>query len=352
MRALEFAAGDQAGDSTLTAYARAVLNILEDFGEEKQRLVETQRAVLNILDDGALEKSRLEEVQRALVNILDDAALETVRLADTQRAMLNLLEDFDAEKGKVEEARALAEATGHELSKQAEELARSNQDLQQFAYVASHDLQEPLRIVASFTQLLGQRYKGKLDAEADEFIAFAVDGASRMQSMINDLLQFARLGGKGKSLTPVDCRLVLDQVLANLKAALTESDAHVTSDPLPTLTANETELTQLLQNLISNAIKFRSDKPCLVHVSARRGEADWVFSVRDNGIGIAPAHQDRIFVIFQRLNPRERYSGTGIGLAICKKIVERQGGRLWVESGAGAGSTFSFTIPQTGNATQ
>jgi light-regulated signal transduction histidine kinase (bacteriophytochrome) len=351
MRALESAAGDQAGDFTHTTYARAMLNILEDFGEEKQRLVETQRAVLNILDDGALEKNRLEDVQRALVNILDDAALEAARLGDTERAMLNLLEDFDLEKRKVEEARALADATSHELSKQSEELARSNQDLQQFAYVASHDLQEPLRIVASFTQLLGQRYKGRLDADADEFIAFAVDGASRMRLMITDLLEYARLGGKGRSVKPVDCGRVLDQVLANLKAALMESHAQVTSDPLPTVTANETELTQLLQNLISNAIKFRSDKSPLIHVSAKRAGGEYVFAVHDNGIGIAQEHRDRIFVIFQRLNPRDRYSGTGIGLAICKKIVERQGGRLSVESRPEGGSTFSFTIPIVENAT-
>jgi hypothetical protein len=239
-----------------------------------------------------------------------------------------------------------------DLSRQTQELARSNRDLEQFAYVASHDLQEPLRMVSSFTELLGRRYKGKLDAEADEFIGFAVDAAARMGSMINDLLAYARLGSGERQVGPVNCRSILDQVLANLEAVIEENRAQVTSDPLPTLRANETELTQLLQNLISNAIKFRTERPAVVHVSAGRVGADWLFAVRDSGIGIASEHMDRIFVIFQRLNPRDRYSGTGIGLAICKKIVERHGGRIWVESTCGSGSTFFFTIPEREDATR
>jgi light-regulated signal transduction histidine kinase (bacteriophytochrome) len=288
--------------------------------------------MLNILEDSTQETALLSNTQRAVLNILEDSAQETVRLADTQRAMLNILEDVDIEKLKVEQVNS--------------ELARSNRDLEQFAYVASHDLQEPLRIVASFTQLLGHRYRGKLDTDADEFIAFVVDGASRMQSMINDLLAYARLGSKGRTVEAVDCRRVLDRALANLESAIEESDARVTIDPLPTVTANTTELLQLFQNLISNAIKFRGEKPLVVHVSAERIGPEWVFAVRDNGIGIAPEHADRIFVIFQRLNPRDRYAGTGIGLAICRKVVERHRGRIWVESELGSGSTFSFTIPE------
>jgi len=259
------------------------------------------------------------------------------------------------EKARLHEAaqRELAERNEaeQELSKRAEELARSNQELEQFAYVASHDLQEPLRMVSSYTELLGRRYKGKLDADADEFIAYAVEGATRMQTLIGDLLAYSRLGRGEWSVGPVDCSSVLARALANLGVAIEESHAVVTSDPLPTVPANEAELTQLLQNLISNAIKFRGERPPAVQVSARRSGAEWVFAVRDNGIGIAPEHRERIFVIFQRLNPRDRYSGTGIGLAICKKIVDRHRGRIWVESEPGGGSTFLFSIPEKEGAT-
>jgi signal transduction histidine kinase len=331
---------------------RAILNILDDSALETARLADTQRAILNILEDVAGETARLEDTQRAVLNILEDSAQETAQLAETQRAMLNILEDVDVERKKVEQAKAAAEAVSADLSRQTQELARSNRDLEQFAYVASHDLQEPLRMVSSFTELLGRRYKGKLDAEADEFIGFAVDAAARMGSMINDLLAYARLGSGERQVGSVNCRSVLAQVLVNLEAVIEENRAQVTSDSLPTLTANETELTQLLQNLVSNAIKFRTERPPVVHVSAARVGAEWRFAVRDSGIGIAPEHMDRIFVIFQRLNPRDRYSGTGIGLAICKKIVERHGGRIWVESTCGGGSTFFFTIPEREDATR
>jgi PAS domain S-box-containing protein len=231
------------------------------------------------------------------------------------------------------------------LARQTEELRRSNADLEQFAYVASHDLQEPLRMVASYAQLLARRYRGKLDGDADDFIGFVVDGAVRMQQLINDLLSFSRVGTRGKPFVATDCNTVLQQVLGNLEIAIAESGARVTSDPLPTLPADDVQLGQLLQNLLSNAIKFRGAEPPQVHIGAQRDAAGWVLSVADNGIGIDPKYAERIFVIFQRLHTKADYPGTGIGLAICKKIVERHGGRIWVESRPGAGSTFQFSLP-------
>jgi PAS domain S-box-containing protein len=229
-----------------------------------------------------------------------------------------------------------------------EELKRSNTELEQFAYVASHDLQEPLRMVASYTQLLAKRYHGKLDAEADEFIAYAVDGANRMQALLNGLLDYSRLGTRGKPFKWTFCEAVFDQAVANMKVAIEHSRVLVSHDPLPTVMADEGQLVQLFQNLIGNAIKFCSRKRPRIRISAVKKNKDWVFSVRDNGIGIDPQYAERIFVIFQRLHTKEEYDGTGIGLAICKKIVERHGGRIWVESQLGEGSTFYFTIPVAG----
>jgi PAS domain S-box-containing protein len=225
------------------------------------------------------------------------------------------------------------------------DLDRSNKELEQFAYVASHDLQEPLRMVSSYTQLLARRYKGRLDADADDFIAYAVDGAYRMQRLINDLLAYSRVGTRGKEFEPTDCSAFFDQAVANLKVPIEESGAVVDRGLLPTVMADKLQLGQLLQNLIGNAIKYHGDEPPRVHVSAEQKGNEWVFSVRDNGIGIDPQFADRIFVIFQRLHNREKYPGTGIGLAICKKIVERHGGRIWLESQVGSGATFYFTMP-------
>ena len=239
------------------------------------------------------------------------------------------------ERHRVEEA----------LARQAAELTRSNADLEQFAYVASHDLQEPLRMVASYTQLLARRYRGTLDADADEFIGYVVEGVSRMQGLIHDLLAYSRVGTRELERREVELDRLVDQVLTDLGPAIEEAGAVVTRDALPRLRADERQIAQLFQNLIANALKFRGQKPARVHISAEQTEAGWHFAVADNGIGIAPEFRDRIFVIFQRLHTREEYPGTGIGLSICKKIVERRGGRIWVENEAGEGTAFHFILP-------
>lgn len=232
---------------------------------------------------------------------------------------------------------------------QRQELVRSNAELQQFAYIASHDLQEPLRMVTSYLQLLERRYKGKLDADADDFIHYAVDGAMRMRTLINDLLSYSRIGTRGQSFELTNCTEAVSCAIANLEVAIAERSAIITCQDLPTVQADPTQLTQLFQNLISNAIKFGHESAPQIGIHASRQEQAWLFSVQDNGIGIDPQYAERIFVIFQRLHNRIDYSGTGIGLAICKKIVERHGGRIWVQSEVGQGATFYFTLPDRGD---
>ncbi|MBD2248259.1 GAF domain-containing protein [Nostoc sp. FACHB-888] len=244
-------------------------------------------------------------------------------------------------------------------SQQSQELARSNAELEQFAYVASHDLQEPLRMVTSYLQLLERRYKNQLDTNADQFINYAVDGARRMQTLINDLLNYSRVSTRGQPFMRVNCSIVLEQAIANLQIAIADSQAIVTHDPLPEVMADVTQLIQVFQNLIGNAIKFCRHQQPQIHIGVAKPNAnpdgeslnvipsvdEWLFWVRDNGIGLESQYAERIFIIFQRLHGRDKYPGTGIGLAICKKIIERHGGRIWVESKLGEGSTFYFTIP-------
>jgi PAS domain S-box-containing protein len=226
-----------------------------------------------------------------------------------------------------------------------EELRRSNADLEQFAYVASHDLQEPLRMVTSYVQLLQRRYQGQLDAKADMFIGYAVDGTMRMQTLIHDLLAYSQVGRANGEHAPTDCARVLEQVRANLAVTLADAGATITAGWLPILLADASQIAQLFQNLISNAIKFHGTEPPLIHISATRRGQEWVFAVRDNGIGIEPQYVERIFVIFQRLHTRAEYPGTGIGLAICKRIVARYGGQIWLDSTPGQGTTFFFSLP-------
>jgi PAS domain S-box-containing protein len=231
------------------------------------------------------------------------------------------------------------------LGHTAAELARSNRDLEQFAYVASHDLQEPLRAVSGYIQLLRQRYTGKLDEKAEQYISGAVDGAARMQRLITDLLAFSRVGTRERTIELTDLTTALASALENLKVSIQEANAKITVDPLPRLRVDPTQIAQLFQNLIGNAVKFRSKQTPEIHIGAQKRPGDWLFKVKDNGIGISPQYAERIFMIFQRLHTRRKYSGTGIGLAICKKIVEQHGGKIWVESPADRGSTFYFTIP-------
>jgi len=236
--------------------------------------------------------------------------------------------------------------SAEQMKKLTQELERSNTDLAQFAYVASHDLQEPLRMVTSFVQLLQKRYQGKLDKDADEFISFAVDGASQMQKLINDLLKYSRVGTHGKSMEATNCNIVVTHALSNLRKVIKESGAIINIDHLPTIKADYTQFVQLFQNLMSNAIKYHGEKQPEILLRASDKNNYWLFSIRDNGIGIDKEYIEKIFIIFQRLHAKDKYPGTGIGLSICKKIVERHGGRIWAESKTGRGSTFYFTIPK------
>ncbi len=246
---------------------------------------------------------------------------------------------------KLKHSKVELEQTVEERTK---DLARSNQELEQFAYVASHDLQEPLRMIASFNQLLAEEYKDKLDAEANSYINFAVDGAKRMQNLISDLLEYSRVGRLDQGIKPIDCNEIFNHAITNLRGAIQESSATVVKeDPLPTINGNELRITQLFQNLIGNAIKYRGEVPPKIHIKAETQGDNWLFSIKDNGIGIDPKHAERIFQIFQRLHARDKYSGTGIGLALCKKIVENHQGKIWVESEEGKGATFYFSIPKS-----
>jgi signal transduction histidine kinase len=330
---------------------KATFNILDDFNAEKLWLESTQRAVLNILEDVDAEKRHIEGTQRATFNILEDFNEEKLHSEDMQRAVLNILEDLNYSNEDLQKSRDIleirvAERTA-ELQQRTEELARSNAELEQFAYIASHDLQEPLRMVSSYVQLLERRYKGNLDRDADDFIGFAAEGAVRMQTLINDVLAYSRVGTRCKSFEEVNLGTALAQARENLQLVITEKNASISQDPLPLVYGDMGQLTQVFQNLIDNAIKFSGDAPPRVHVFARCEGGECTCGVTDHGIGIAPEFLDRLFILFQRLHSRNEYPGTGLGLAICKRIVERHGGKIWVESQPGVGSTFYFTIKIT-----
>jgi signal transduction histidine kinase len=282
--------------------------------------------------------------------IADERADEIGELSRAFDRMTRNLRDVTASKADLEREIAERKQAQASLARQAEELARSNKELEQFAYVASHDLQEPLRMVASYVQLLADRYQGRLDENADRYIEYAVDGARRMKLLINDLLAYSRVGTHGRPPVPTDSQAVLEEVLSGLQVAVEEQQASVTHDPLPTVLADEVQLGQVFQNLIGNALKFCGEAAPRIHVGVKRDaeRGAWRFSVADNGIGLDPKYAERIFMLFQRLHGPTEYPGTGIGLAICKKILERHGGRIWVESQPGQGATFYFTVPGAG----
>lgn len=304
-------------DLLLSTYDAAVLQNLE--------LIKT-RDQLNALNEQLEQK--IEERTAALRE-------EIAERRQTESELRNYREHLEE----------LVEQRTAAFKKASDDLARSNADLQQFAYAASHDLQEPLRAISGFVKLFEKRYKGTIDRDADQYIKFIVDGVNRMRDLIIDLLEYSRVGIKGDTLSPVDSGAILDKAISNLRPALEESGASVTYKSLPTVTADAAQLCSLFQNLIGNAIKFRSTETPKVQISVAKKGDEWVFSVGDNGIGIDPQYSNKIFVVFQRLHTKEEYPGTGIGLSICKKIVERHGGRIWVKSELGRGSTFYFTIP-------
>jgi PAS domain S-box-containing protein len=323
------------------------------FGYRRDELVGQQ--VKSIIPEGfeeALLADRLRSAEHALARPIHvGIELNGLHRDGSGFPIEIMLSPLDSAEGRlmtvaIRDITTRKKAEAHLLQK-LEELNRSNYELGQFAYIASHDLQEPLRMVASYTQLLSKRYKGRLDADADEFIAFAVDGASRMQRLIKDLLAFSRIGTTGKEILETSSDEALQNALSNLRGSIEDSGAVVTHDPLPIVMADDMQLTQLFQNLVGNAVKYQNAGVPRVHVSAVSSPGKkWTFSVKDNGIGIDAQYFERIFGMFQRLHRREEFAGTGIGLAICKKIVERHGGRISVQSQLGQGSTFVFALAE------
>jgi light-regulated signal transduction histidine kinase (bacteriophytochrome) len=275
----------------------------------------------------------LEETQLAILNILEDAEDEKVSLRDTQKAVINILEDYSVEKVRME--------------KMNSKLISSNKEVEQFAYIASHDLQEPLKTISNYAGLLSKKYKESSDKEVIQYLTVINKATSRMQLLIKDLLDYSRVGND-KTKVQIDCNILLNELKNDMEQSITESGAEVSSEKLPVITGYLSGIKSLFQNLISNAIKFRRrDGHPLIQFTIQSKEKEWLFAVKDDGIGIEKIYYGKLFVIFQRLHSREEYSGTGIGLAQCKKIVEQHGGIIWVESEFGKGSTFYFTIPKT-----
>jgi PAS domain S-box-containing protein len=325
----------------------------KQFGYHRDELV--GQKVKNIIPQGFAERllaDDLRSAEDALAQQIGTGIELTGRRKDGSEFPIEImLSPLESAEGILVTAAirdiSVRKTSEEHLVKTVRELKRSNDELQQFAYVASHDLQEPLRMVASYTQLLAQRYKGRLDSDADEFIAYAVDGSTRMQGLIQDLLAYSRAGTNGNALREISSENALNVALASLQATIAESGAVVTHDSLPAITTDGTQLAQVFQNLVGNAIKYHGPHVPHVHVSAaQNGGGEWIFSVRDNGLGIDPQYFDRIFVLFQRLHGPTEFKGTGIGLAICKKMLEGLGGRIWVESQLEKGSTFYFAIPE------
>jgi PAS domain S-box-containing protein len=327
-------------------------NVIDLIGYPANRFIADRRFFQNIMHpgDAKIVDTKVKEWHKGG----NDGILNTEFRVRRSDGMYIWLEDhmitIKGENGREHLAGVLIDVNAHKraeekLKQLAEKLSISNKDLEQFAYVASHDLQEPLRMVASYIQLLQRRYKDKLGDEADEFINYAVDGVVRMKTLINDLLIFSRVNTQELQLEPTDTNSVIEQVMGNMKTTIEESGAKINIENLPVINANKLQITQLFQNLISNAIKFRGGKSPVINISARFDSDEWLFTVSDNGIGIDKEFADKIFVIFQRLHNYNEYPGTGIGLAICKKIVEKLGGHIWVESEPGEGSSFYFTIP-------
>jgi PAS domain S-box-containing protein len=325
----------------------------KQFGYHRDELV--GQKVKNIIPEGFAERLRtdnLRSVDEALAQQIGTGIELIARRKDGSDFPIEImLSPLESAEGILVTAAirdiTVRKKSEEHLVKTVGELKRSNDELQQFAYVASHDLQEPLRMVASYTQLLAERYKGRLDSDADEFIAYAVDGSNRMQGLIQDLLAYSRAGTNGKALRKISTESPLQEALANLRATIQETGAVVTHGSLPVITTDGTQLAQIFQNLVGNAIKYHGAATPRVHVSAvKNGGNEWIFSVRDNGLGIDPQYFERIFVLFQRLHGQTEFKGTGIGLAICKKMLERLGGRIWVESQPEQGSTFYFALPE------
>jgi len=312
---------------------RAILSILEDTEDEKYLLANTQKAIINILEDLTYEKKILENTLRAVLNILDDYSAERRFAEDTQRALMNILEDYSVEKASIEQINI--------------KLTSSNKEIEQFAYIASHDLQEPLKTISNYVGLFLKKYKGRLDIDADQYLAVIGGATGRMQSLIRDLLNYSKIE-KDKNKTVIDCNILLKDILNDMAISISESNADIYSEQLPVITGYLSGLKSVFQNLISNAIKFRkSDLNPIINITAQAKDKEWLFTIKDNGIGIDKIYYKKLFIIFQRLHNKNEYAGTGIGLAQCKKIIELHGGRIWLESELENGSTFYFTIPKT-----
>ncbi len=309
---------------------KKVLNVLNEirfggtFNDIKYRMIKKDGSVVHV------------KMNSSVINEINGASSQIICFIENVTENKKMEEELEQYRAHLEEL----------VKDRTEELKRSNEELQHFAYTISHDLQEPLRMVSVYTQLLGHRYKGRLDSDADTFIENASGGAIRMYQLIKDVLTYSRIESSGSSFQPTDCSEIFKEVLKNLKVTIEDSHAIIRCDSLPTITGDRTQLIQLFQNLVSNAIKYCDQKIPKIQVGADGNDDEWLFYVKDNGIGIDPKYAKKIFMIFQRLHNRDKYTGTGVGLAVCKKIVERHNGKIWVESEEGKGATFYFTIPK------